>query len=146
MKDLNQQEALQFLQKHGSMVISTLSPDHKLSSAYVLYATNEKSELLFLTKKSTQKYLNIQSNKEVVFVISDEKNLLTLQGSGQASEITDQNENILAFDSLIKVITQKIDNWPPPAGQLPGHELAIIKIAPTWLRLRDYSNSNLVEL
>jgi nitroimidazol reductase NimA-like FMN-containing flavoprotein (pyridoxamine 5'-phosphate oxidase superfamily) len=141
MNDPKDPQAIQFLQQHSGLVISTVSKDNILEAAYVFYALNEQSELLILTDKSTQKYLNIQSNKNVAFVVTDEKNLLTLQGNGEASEILNANESIAAFDALIKVITKQIENWPPPAGKLQDTGIAILKITPTWLRLRDYANS-----
>jgi len=141
MNDSAKNKALQFLQKHNGMVLSTLSPDNSLESAYVFFAVNEQLDLYILTSKSTQKCVNIQSNKEVVFVVTDEENLVTLQGKGEASEITDGPDSIAAFNAIMEVITKKVKNWPPPAGKIKDGGVVIIKIKPTRWRLRDYANS-----
>lgn len=139
MNDPEKKRALQFLQKHSGMVLSTLSSDHSIQSAYVFYAVNKQLELFVLTRKSTQKYVNIQHNKHVAFVVTDEKNYVTLQGKGEISEISGGADTISAFNLFIKVIAKNI-HWPPPVEKTKGG-IVILKIKPAWLRCRDYTNS-----
>lgn len=141
MTNQEKNQALQFLQNHAGLTLSTISADNQPAAAFIFYAVNDQSELFIITDKSTQKYINAQNNQKVAFVVTDEEKFITLQGKGEISEILNSSENIEAFDAVMKVMAKKVKNWPPPAGKLQNTGLAILKITPTWLRLRDYANS-----
>jgi nitroimidazol reductase NimA-like FMN-containing flavoprotein (pyridoxamine 5'-phosphate oxidase superfamily) len=141
MNNSEKTQELKFLQNHHGLTLSTISADQQPAAAYVFYAVNDQLELFLLTDKSTQKYANIQKNQSVAFAVTDEEKFTTLQGQGKISEILNSSENIEAFNAVMEVIAKKVKSWPPPAGQLQQAGIAILKITPTWLRLRDYSNS-----
>jgi len=94
-----------------------------------------------LTNKSTEKYANIKNSKKIAFVITDQNEFITLQGKGQVSEVTGILDSVSAFNMLIKVIAKNVKKWPPPVGKIKDLGIVILKIKPTWLRLRDYANS-----
>lgn len=131
-------EAIEFLKANDTLVLSTLSANNQIDSSFVFYSANDLPEIFILTKTGTGKYVNVQQNPEVAFVVTDFKNLSTLQGRGSAEEITGKTGSAQAYKALLNVMLLKMPNSPPPLDQLKG-DLALFKITPTDLNLRNFT-------
>lgn len=138
------EQILRFLREHHGAVIATVSQEGLPESAYVFYVVDEVDGNLFfyfLTKKSTRKYENVQSNKQISLVVTDEARLVTVQGSGEVTEVLEDAESTRVFDALVKVMMKNIENWPPPVGKMEG-DLAVLRVKPAWLRLCDFAEAD----
>ncbi|MDH5596639.1 MAG: pyridoxamine 5'-phosphate oxidase family protein [Candidatus Peregrinibacteria bacterium] len=141
MSEENKIKALKFLQEHERAVISTISDGGELESAFVFYFADDAFNLYFMTKRQTRKCTNVQANGKISFVVVDEPNMRTLQGTGEASEVVDSESNQEIFSKLIRVIARNVKDWPPPISKLGESDAVFIRIKPHWLRMADFSNT-----
>lgn len=141
MSDENKTRALKFLQEHESAVISTISSEGELESAFVFYFADDAFNLYLMTKRMTRKAKNVLENGKAAFVVVDESTMTTLQGSGEASEVVDSESNQEIFSKLIRVIARNVKDWPPPISKLGESDAVFIRIKPHWLRMADFNNT-----
>lgn len=119
-------------------VISTVNEDAgpKPQSATVYYVCNDALDIFFVTRSSSRKYKNIQTNPQVSFVITNEHPPKTMQFEGTASEVTDPEEQIKYYDMLMARATSS--NPMPPVTQIATGELVFLKITTMWARFGDF--------
>ena len=118
-------------------VIGTIGVDGKMHGAVVYVFTASHSTICFVTKDSTQKYVNITKNPLVTLTIFNEKETSTLQASGRAFVADDPKMIDYVMDKITKShITRS--NWFPPITKLRDGSEAIIGIELTKARLAEY--------
>ncbi|HEU5121604.1 MAG TPA: pyridoxamine 5'-phosphate oxidase family protein, partial [Candidatus Saccharimonadales bacterium] len=72
-----------FLHAHYSGVLATVDAGGNPHAANVYYTIDDNFYLTFATKTETQKYKNMEENKQVAFVCSDEENQTAVQITGR---------------------------------------------------------------
>lgn len=80
---------LDFIKSQRLTVISTVDTEHnKPEAAVIAFAEKDNLELIFGTADTSRKYKNLQSNKNVSFVIGWSDELGTIQYEGVAEELS----------------------------------------------------------
>ncbi len=134
----NPKDVQHFLQNHHGAVVSTVNFSGKPEAAFIYYTLDEESNFYFITKNQTRKAKNLEINKSVAIVISDEELMQTLQMEGTASLVEDSKLTIHIMNTwLERNITNK-ENWPPPLFKLNKGSLLIFKVKIDWTHLSDF--------
>ncbi|KKR71497.1 MAG: hypothetical protein UU14_C0026G0007 [Candidatus Roizmanbacteria bacterium GW2011_GWB1_40_7] len=110
------QVILDFIKKQKLAVISTVGIDNKPESAVLEFGETEELELIFDTLTSSRKYKNLQTNKNVSFVVGWDENI-TVQYEGY------WNKN------------PKAQRWESTEG------ITYFKVAPKWIRYSDLNKN-----
>ncbi len=143
--DMNPQELQEkiksILDKESTLCLSTSSRKGVPESAIVYYSTDNDSNFYFLTKELTRKKQHLDENNEVSLLLSDHESCSTLQIQGKAKELVTNKEKISAFNSLIKIIGEGTECWPPPIGRVEMGNLCLYKVTPYWMRLGNFKAS-----
>jgi general stress protein 26 len=137
--DAQKQQVLDFLRKHKHGVLSTVSPHGTSESAAIEFGTTDQLELIFDTYTSYRKYPNLKANSRISFVVFEEE--ATVQYEGIASELPDGDST----QRLKSVFFSQV----PEARKFDGvPDTKFFKVAPAWIRFRDYrlSKNPLFEL
>lgn len=99
------QPAIEILDAHRMMAVSTVRPDGWPQTTMVGYA-NQGWRLYFLIFRSSQKFANIQRDDRVAIAVSGETNLLSeiqaVYAGAHAGEVTDPKERANAWMLLLE--------------------------------------------
>lgn len=100
-----EKHAIQMLDSHRIMAISTSRPDGWPQTTIVGYA-NDALVIYFLIFRSSQKFANIQHDDRVSIAVSDEPNdiskLTAVYAGAHAAEVTDPEQRQRAWQLLMK--------------------------------------------
>jgi general stress protein 26 len=121
---------LDFLKKHILAVLSTTTKDHNPQSAVLEFGETPKLEIIFDTLRTSRKYKNLQTNKNVSLVIGWDENI-TIQYEGVAQELT--GNELTKYRDLYLIKNPKAKKWALDPN------IAYFKISPKWIR---HSNLN----
>ena len=144
MVDLNLKDRfLAFVKSKKVAVLSTVSSSNQPMSATIYFVIDDDLNFYFMTKASTRKYKNLQTNKEVSLVIGTDNVPITVQVQGKAERIEDHDEFARWTDRLKNIF---FDNkFIAPIFQLETdeqNEVLIHKITPSWIRWLDMTDEN----
>lgn len=119
-------------------VISTVNEESKAKpqSATVYYVYNDKLDIFFVTRSSSRKYNNIQSNSNASFVITGEHPPKTIQLEGNVEEVTNPDEQITYYEKLMSLASE--NNPMPPVTQIASGELVFFKLIVMWARFGNF--------
>jgi len=99
------QPAIEILDAHRMMAISTVRPDGWPQTTMVGYANNGWT-VYFLIFRSSQKFVNIQRDDRVAIAVSGETSFLSdikaVYAGAHAKEVTDPKERANAWMSLLE--------------------------------------------
>jgi nitroimidazol reductase NimA-like FMN-containing flavoprotein (pyridoxamine 5'-phosphate oxidase superfamily) len=99
------QPAIEILDAHRMMAISTVRPDGWPQTTIVGYANNGWA-VYFVIFRSSQKYTNIKHDDRVSLAVCSEPGSLgeikAVYAGAHASEVTDENERRLAWRLLVE--------------------------------------------
>lgn len=118
-----------FLKRHPTMVLSTVTTQGKPESAVIEFGETEELELIFDTYTHFRKYANLKANTSVSCVIwSGEQ---TVQYEGQAAELQAGE-----LESCKRIYFAKV-----PGAEKYGRDpdTRFFKITPKWIRFSDIS-------
>lgn len=118
-------------------VLSTINTKGFPESASVYYIFDKELNLYFITREASRKCKNIKHNKHVSFVVSTENPAKTFQLEGTAHQVQLPYEEAAYFTDLISMASKHI--FLPPVSQIGDSKMLFMKIAPTWLRIGDFS-------
>ena len=118
--------------------LSTISGDRS-QSASVYYVHDDKCNLYFITRSASRKYKNLETNKNVSFVITSENPPHTIQIEGTAERVTDAHEESEYFTKLVSLASSRASI--PPVAQMPTSETVFMKITPNWIRFGNFDSS-----
>lgn len=138
-------DALRFLQKNNAAVIATAYKNIPYL-ATVHYAIDSKFNFYFITKRSTDKYLNLAINSNVALVVGTGPKHISVQARGHA-DILEGKEKEAAIKKITAMIKEKkIKKWPikdmkrfNPNGTILNTEI-VVRITPqqlTFMNLDD---------
>ena len=132
------QPAIEILNAHRTMAVSTVRPDGWPQTTIVGYA-NDGWTVYFLIFRSGQKFANIEHDNRISIAISGDPHYLSdikaVYAGGLASEVTDPAERELAWALLSKRHPNLEDFGPPDLL-----ETALMRTACKYVSVLDYSD------
>jgi len=131
------QPAIEILNDHRMMAISTVRPDGWPQTTFVGYA-NQGWRVYFAIFRSSQKFANIAKDGRVSIAVTSEPRSLghikAVYAGAQASEVTDAEERALAWQLLYERHPNLADFGPPD----PSDE-ALMRADCKYVSVLDYS-------
>lgn len=131
-----------FLAEHYSGVVVTADAAANPHGAVVYYLPDPDYSITFVTKEETQKYKNIEENKQVAFVIYDEKSQTTLQIAGHALIVDDIEKKRDTIRNMTNSSIALSDSLLPPAYKLTAGEYMVVKLVPQVMKMAVYSRTD----
>lgn len=128
-----------FLADNYSGVLSTTSASGRPHGAVVYYLPETDLSIHFVTKEETQKYKNIELNKQVSFVIYDEKSQTTLEIQGMVHIVEDLEKKRETLHNMTNSSIALSGKLLPPAYKLEGGDYIVLRLVPTSINLAIYS-------
>jgi uncharacterized pyridoxamine 5'-phosphate oxidase family protein len=131
---MTKQDLFNFINSKIHTVISTCGTNHAPEAAVIGFGQTQDLELIFGTFKTSRKYKNLQQNPQVAFVIGWDKDYITVQYEGTATELEGQE-----LETLVSLFHQKV----PSAAHYKSHpDQTYFKVTPTWIRYSDLSGED----
>ena len=132
-----EKNAIQMLDSHRTMAISTVRPDGWPQTTIVGYA-NDALVVYFLIFRASQKFANIQRDDRVSIAVSDEakdiSKLMAVYAGAHATEVTDPKQRQRAW----QLLTQRHPNLAD--FELPERsDAAVMRADCKYVSLLDYS-------
>lgn len=131
------QPAIEILDAHRTMAVSTVRPDGWPQTTIVGYA-NDGWTVYFLISRSSQKFANIEHDDRISIAISGDPNCLSeikaVYAGAHASEVTDPSECTLAWTLLLQRHPNLADFGLPDQA-----ETALMRAACKYVSVLDYS-------
>lgn len=132
-----EEKAIEILNAHRIMAISTVRPDGWPQTTIVGYA-NDGLAIYFLIFRSSQKFANITRDDRVSIAISGEPSYLSdikaVYAGAHASEVTDATERQLAWKLLVERHPNLADFGLPDDS-----ETALMRAVCKYVSVLDYS-------
>lgn len=119
---------LDFIKKQKLAIISTVDSDCKPESAALEFGETDDLELVIDTFTSSRKYKNLQTNKNVSFVIGWDENI-TVQYEGVAEEV--KGEAAMKYKEAYWFKNPDAKRWETREG------ITYFKVTPKWIRYSD---------
>ena len=130
--------ALDFLKRHKTGVLSTVSAQNEARSRLLYYVCDDEFTIYFSTLSSTRKFKDITAHPQVSFTVGDEAVPQTLQMEGVVSEITEEQKLESNLASIIEVLmSNSVFYWP--VIKLNEGEVKLLQMKPAWVRWADYA-------
>ena len=127
-----EQSALQFAKARKLAIISTVSSEGVPESAMVLYHIDDEFNFFFVTRSDSRKVRNLSTNKNISVVIGTDLGPSTLQMSGTA-EIIPQDEQKTFIENLSKDTTLGALYYGPFL-EIVGINFTLYKVKMNWVR------------
>lgn len=135
MSDQNLKDTIyRFLDSQYIMSLAFINGE-KPGSTILLYHIDQELNIYFATHSDSYKARSLRENPKVSLSVWEHNNML-VQEDGFAEEITDIDEKLSYVDKLAKSSTKGDDFWPPLL-RISGHEYAVFRIKPLWIRKLD---------
>lgn len=125
----------EFLQTHYSGVLATADTGATPHAATVYFKADDEFCLTFATKEETQKYKNIERNNQVAFVCYDEAKQTTVQVSGRAEVIEDEEVARTMINTLYEYSSTLSKAALPPIEKLFAGNYKIVRIIPQVIKM-----------
>jgi nitroimidazol reductase NimA-like FMN-containing flavoprotein (pyridoxamine 5'-phosphate oxidase superfamily) len=134
-KGLLRNDVLKFLQKNKVAVVATASKDGIPEAATITYLFDDDFNFYFITRKQSQKLINLRKNPNVALVIgTDAKIPATVQIQGHVTIIKKPDEYVISY--LTKKIKLSKTEWQPLL-KVKGMDYVFIKVKTESLRWLD---------
>lgn len=131
------QPAIQILDSHRMLAVSTVRPDGWPQTTMVGYA-NQGWTIYFLIFRSSQKFANIAHDDRISMAISSEPDNLSdvkaVYAGANAAEVTDANERSIAWNLLTERHPNLADFGLPDDSQA-----ALMRAVCKYVSVLDYS-------
>ena len=131
-------DALAFIKRHKTGVLSTVSAQGDARSRIVYYVCDEQFHIYFSTLASTRKVADLAGNHRASFVVATEDVPQTIQLEGVVSEITDEQKIERELAPLVEVLMSNT-TFHLPTLKLDQGEIKLMEFTPTWIRWADYA-------
>ena len=137
-QDGARKDALAFLTRHKTGVLSTVSAQGDAHSRLVHYVCDNQFHIYFSTLAGTRKVADLSGHPQASFVVATEDVPQTIQLEGTVSEITDEQKIERELAPLVEVLMSNTTfHWP--TLKLDQGELKLMEFVPTWVRWADYA-------
>lgn len=142
-KEELRKEALGFLKKNITGVITTVDMTGQPFISTVYYAVVPDFTIYFLTSRSTNKFKNITGNSKIAFLVGTGPEYVTLDIRGRA-EMVEERDQAPGLELLLEVQKEyPLLEWPLRAvPQLKEGGLVMMKISPESARFLNLNSSD----
>ena len=138
MDENARKDALAFLLRHKTGVLSTLSPEGRVHGSMIYYIADENFNIYFLTLSNSRKFKALQANPAVAFTVATPEVPQTLQFEGVAMDISLDEEATKKKEQLLETLNS--NPWfYPPVAKLDVADTVVVWVRPTWVRWADYA-------
>ncbi len=148
MTTLPKDQLLDFAAKHHLMSLGTID-DNNEPHPVPMYYTTKGGNIFFVSPENTDKYRYMMERPTVYICITDEPHLQSLFIKGEASLATEEDMPLPEIlERLSNILHEQTNDLHQTLPLLKHHGGAkkVIKITPTFMRYRDYSGEELVEV
>lgn len=125
---MNKENILEFIKQHDLAVVSTVGEGGKPQAAVVEFGELDDLTIIIDTLKTSRKYKNLQTNKNVAIVIGWDNNR-TLQTDAVATELAGADLDKARRAYFAK--NPRAKKWENKPG------IAYFAFRPTWMRYSD---------
>lgn len=139
--DTTEKRIKSFLDDHFSGVLGTSDMAANPHVAVIYYYSDQDFIVHFVTKRETQKYKNIEENRQVAFVIYDEKTQKSLQLFGYVKKDDSDLQRMQAVTNMANASLKLSGRLFPPAEKLMAGEYVAFRLVPQVLKLASYDRS-----
>lgn len=126
---------LDFLKNHHSGVLATADTASNPHAATVYFSVDNNFCLTFATKTETQKYKDMEENKQVAFACTDEAEQTTVQIDGQVEKVTDPEQHQAAINRMYRFSETLSETELPPIEKLFIGDYVTLKIVPQVIKM-----------
>ena len=126
-----------FIHRHFTGIVSTISAENNPEAAYVLIAATPDLEIIFDTVKTSRKYANILQNPRVAAVIGWDDEI-TVQYEGSARVLGGDEDDMYRefYYSVSPDGRERARTWP---------DLVHIMVSPSWIRYSDFKPDGFID-
>lgn len=128
-----------FLNGRYSGVLATADAAANPHAAVIYYRIDKDLCVYFGTKRETQKFKNIEENKQVALVVYDEVAQTTLQVFGRVQIIDDHNKKQEVIDNIFQSSAERSMTTLPPIEKLWAGDYIAVKIIPQVMKMAIYA-------
>ncbi len=128
-----------FLNTHATGVLATSDSAANPHGAVVYFEFHDDLTLTFATKTETQKYKNIDENKQVAFVVYDEKEQTSVQVTGRVELIEDHEQRLATINHMYITSPKLSMSTLPPAEKLIAGDYVALRIIPSVIKMAVYA-------
>lgn len=130
---------VEFMKTHHSGMLATADTAGNPHASVVYYNFNDDYSLYFATKTETQKYKNIEENKQVAFVTYDEESQSSMQISGHIDIVDDEDLRRDIINNMFRLSAEISKRELPPAEKLYAGDYVALKLSPLVMRMAIYA-------
>lgn len=138
------EQAHRYIAKNRAAALATVSDKGVPHSAIVYCIVNEDLSLYFSTRVESRKYRNIMSQSQISMAFFNEKELTSIQLTGEAERVNRLDIEQSVLRKLI-LFRYKEPNWPVPPIKIfergATNELAIIKVIPNEMVFANFTTT-----
>lgn len=128
-----------FLNGRYSGVLATADEAANPHAAAIYYTIEKDFSIYFATKKETQKFKNLEVNKQAALVVYDEVQQTTVQVFGHAEVELDHQKKQSVIENIFKSSAERSLETLPPAEKLWAGEYVSVKIIPQVIKMAVYA-------
>jgi hypothetical protein len=132
----------QFLKQHPVGVLATVDPKGDPHASTIFFSVDDQLNITFTTKRGTDKHANIVNHKVVMLATYDAANQAAVQASGEAIEITDQQEALDVFRGTLQAAQKTGEDEVPPVAKISAGPYVAYKITPANIWLMEYGQGS----
>lgn len=127
-----------FLQNQRSGVLATADKDGSPYATPIYYVCDDDLTIFFTTKRSTQKFKNMEENNKIALAVYDEPTQAVAHILGTVEFIKDKKIQEQVINNLHDASVEKSAESLSPPEKLLGDDFVIVRIDPTVIRLAIY--------
>jgi general stress protein 26 len=128
-----------FLAQKYSGVLATADGAGTPHAAAIYYMLNDDFSLMFATKHETQKFKNMEENKQVAFVVYDEQEQTTVQITGRVEVMDDEEKLQLILNNMFQSSAERSKAELPPAEKIWAGNYVALKLVPLVVKMAVYA-------
>lgn len=139
-----------FLKNLRSGVLATADAASIPHAAVIYYMLDDDLSVLFTTKRETQKFKNMEENKQAALVVYDESTQTTAQVMGHVEFVEDNDTREKVLANMKNASLERSTENTPPAAKIEAGDFVIVRLKPTVIKMAEYifsdaGNENLFE-
>lgn len=135
---ITKEQVKNFLSSHFVMALATKG-EPAPAVAPMVYLPDENLDLYFVTFRQSYKAQNLFKHPYCAFTVW-EFGQMSVQGSGQATEVTDPEKITWAMDTFADRATEDPNFWAP-IFRIHKGDYVVFRISPSWLRALDLTHN-----
>jgi uncharacterized pyridoxamine 5'-phosphate oxidase family protein len=143
-KNQKEKDALEFLKKHKTGVLATISPAGHPRARTIYYATDDAFNVYFVTLASTRKPEDFKAHERAAFTVSEEAVPQTVQMEGMVTDLTET----ATIDPVMVELTGKLmsnTTYFAPLTRFDTSKLLFYRLKPEWIRWGDFTHGHTTE-